>query len=150
MRSYQQLRVIVPWLGDTGLWKHFLISYARPDVTTASWVVEELRELGYDSIIQARDFGPDHAMRNVRLGLSQSMVLIAILSKWYFQSDYAPFELAWAETHPGMRTIVIFLEPMPSHEANTRSFQIPFYKLKTSEARRLALLDAANRFIHGV
>jgi WD40 repeat protein/uncharacterized protein YjbI with pentapeptide repeats len=96
----------------------FFISYAVPDERWATWLAGTLEAAGYRTMLQAWDFvAGSRFMELMDRGISQSALIVAVLSSSYLNSRYGRLEwqaalLAQPE-NPEKKLITIRIEDCP-------------------------------------
>jgi hypothetical protein len=97
---------------------HFFVSYSPLDERWATWVAWELELAGYRTMLQAWDFVPGtNFIDFMDRGVSESIAVVAILSRSYVQSRYGRLEwqaaLRSAPDNPESRLITVRVEDFP-------------------------------------
>lgn len=122
----------------------FFISRAGADNRVAIWIAQELRVMGYTTLLQDDDFRPGQSIAaNMVIG-GRCERTIALLSPDYFQSDFtaAEWEAAFVRDPSGRerRLIPILVRPCEIAPTVRRLAYITFVK-KSLDQRRKALRD---------
>lgn len=83
----------------------FFISYSPADEQWAAWIAWTLEEAGYRTVVQAWDFVPGtNFIDFMDRGVSESVAVIAVLSRHYERSTYGRMEwqaaLRASPSHP--------------------------------------------------
>ena len=74
--------------------KDFFISYTSKDLEWARWIAWELREANYTYVLQDEHFAPaQDFIHRMRTALNDCRHVIAVLSRTYFDSEFAQAEL---------------------------------------------------------
>jgi hypothetical protein len=96
----------------------FFISYSPLDELWATWIAWQLESAGFRTMLQAWDFVAGSNFINfMDRGVSESVAVVAVLSRHYMRSRYARMEwqaaLRSAPEDPGRRLITVRVEDFP-------------------------------------
>jgi WD40 repeat protein len=90
------------------------ISYSRADEKWAAWIADTLEAAGYRTMLQAWDFVPGtNFIEFIDRGISESSLVLAVLSRSYLQSRYGRIEwqAAWQATEtPAAKLVTVRVE----------------------------------------
>ncbi|GAB6899024.1 TIR domain-containing protein [Kineosporia succinea] len=95
------------------------VSYSRADERWAVWVANTLESAGYRTMLQVWDFVPGtNFIEFIDRGISESRLVLALLSPSYLQSRYGRVEwqAAWqAAPEPGAKLVTVRIEECDLH-----------------------------------
>ncbi|MBT0770153.1 TIR domain-containing protein [Kineosporia sp. J2-2] len=95
------------------------VSYSRADERWAIWIADTLESAGYRTMLQVWDFVPGtNFIEFIDRGISESRLVLAVLSPSYLQSRYGRVEwqAAWqAASEPGAKLVTVRVEECELH-----------------------------------
>ncbi|MEU5807902.1 TIR domain-containing protein [Streptomyces sp. NPDC047718] len=132
----------------------FFISYSPADEPWAAWIAWTLEEAGYRTVVQAWDFVPGtNFIDFMDRGVSESVAVIAVLSRHYERSTYGRMEwqaaLRASPESPERRLLTVRVDEMPIEGLLATITYVDLVGVPDSDTARSLLLTRVEQAVDG-
>ncbi|WP_107469935.1 TIR domain-containing protein [Streptomyces sp. 3211] len=132
----------------------FFISYSPADEPWAAWIAWTLEEAGYRTVVQAWDFVPGtNFIDFMDRGVSESVAVIAVLSRHYERSTYGRMEwqaaLRASPESPERRLLTVRVDEIPIEGLLATITYVDLVGVADIDAARTLLLNRVGQAVDG-
>ncbi|MEW2138821.1 TIR domain-containing protein [Streptomyces sp. NPDC005409] len=132
----------------------FFISYSPADEPWAAWIAWTLEEAGYRTVVQAWDFVPGtNFIDFMDRGVSESVAVIAVLSRHYERSTYGRMEwqaaLRASPESPERRLLTVRVDEIPIEGLLATITYVDLVGVADTDAARSLLLTRVGQAVDG-
>ncbi len=132
----------------------FFISYSPADEPWAAWIAWTLEEAGYRTVVQAWDFVPGtNFIDFMDRGVSESVAVIAVLSRHYERSTYGRMEwqaaLRASPESPERRLLTVRVDEMPIEGLLATITYVDLVGVADTDTARSLLLTRVEQAVDG-
>lgn len=132
----------------------FFISYSPADEQWAAWIAWTLEEAGYRTVVQAWDFVPGtNFIDFMDRGVSESLAVIAVLSRHYERSTYGRMEwqaaLRASPESPERRLLTVRVDEIPIEGLLATITYVDLVGVADIDAARSLLLNRVGQAVDG-
>ncbi|MEW5533630.1 toll/interleukin-1 receptor domain-containing protein, partial [Streptomyces virginiae] len=132
----------------------FFISYSPADEQWAAWIAWTLEEAGYRTVVQAWDFVPGtNFIDFMDRGVSESVAVIAVLSRHYERSTYGRMEwqaaLRASPESPERRLLTVRVDEMPIEGLLATITYVDLVGVADTDTARSLLLTRVGQAVDG-